>query len=435
MLPVAPPHAGQRLGRGRLRRRLRRPPRVDFASGVAGQTVAMRVGYLLDPDGQVSTLHGTQGTEPLASPTSCATGAQVFEAFTYLGFRYCRSTTPGNISAVGRWPPWPGTPPCRRCPWLPSRPGTACSTRCGASTPAPASTAARNSSSTRRRGEGPVHLGRVQRVRGRSCAATAIRTSAGRVCATCNGLRPATGPTAGPTPCTPTATARASSPRSARCYVEWVWRYYTGTGDQATTRWRCTPRRRRWRTGCGRPQHGAGQTGSSTGWVTPATATPSTATTSPWRPTRPATCWRSMHSTGWRSWRPSPATAAGGALSQSRAAQLTRRRQRDPAPIGRHLHRRRRRLGCAEWPRLPGGQRPRAGLRRGANVGHGQGREPTWPGSASRSSPTTGSSSCGPGRGRSTRPRGAHAHRRLHSGLGPRRGGRRHLHLGGLATK
>lgn len=62
-------------------------PRVSFASGVPGQTVSMRVGYLLDPDGQVSTLHGTQGTN-LSMSYVMRSGAQAFEGFTYCGFRY-----------------------------------------------------------------------------------------------------------------------------------------------------------------------------------------------------------------------------------------------------------------------------------------------------------------------------------------------------------
>ncbi len=68
-------------------------PRVTFASGVAGQTVAMRVGYLLDPDGQVSTLHGTQETN-LSMSYIMRSGTQTFEGFTYLGFRYLQVDAP-----------------------------------------------------------------------------------------------------------------------------------------------------------------------------------------------------------------------------------------------------------------------------------------------------------------------------------------------------
>ena len=62
-------------------------PRVAFARGEPGSTVTIRAGYLLDPDGQVSTLHGTQGTN-LSSSYIMRAGSQAFEAFTYFGFRY-----------------------------------------------------------------------------------------------------------------------------------------------------------------------------------------------------------------------------------------------------------------------------------------------------------------------------------------------------------
>ena len=68
-------------------------PRVTFASGATGQTVAMRVGYLLDPDGQVSTLHGTQETN-LSMSYITRSGPQTFEGFTYLGFRYLQVDAP-----------------------------------------------------------------------------------------------------------------------------------------------------------------------------------------------------------------------------------------------------------------------------------------------------------------------------------------------------
>jgi alpha-L-rhamnosidase len=68
-------------------------PRVTFASGDPGRTVTMRVGYLLDPDGQVSTLHGTQETN-LSMSYIMRSGAQAFEQFTYVGFRYLQVDNP-----------------------------------------------------------------------------------------------------------------------------------------------------------------------------------------------------------------------------------------------------------------------------------------------------------------------------------------------------
>ena len=73
-------------------------PRVRFAHGQSGRTVPMRVGYLLDPDGQVSALHGTQGTNLSFSYITRA-GAQTFEPLTYLGFRYLQIDEPGEPMA------------------------------------------------------------------------------------------------------------------------------------------------------------------------------------------------------------------------------------------------------------------------------------------------------------------------------------------------
>jgi alpha-L-rhamnosidase len=70
-------------------------PHVSFARGVPGNTVTIRAGYLLDPDGQVSTLHGTQGTN-LTSTYIMRAGSQAFEAFTYFGFRYLQIANAGQ---------------------------------------------------------------------------------------------------------------------------------------------------------------------------------------------------------------------------------------------------------------------------------------------------------------------------------------------------
>ncbi|MGA2932749.1 MAG: family 78 glycoside hydrolase catalytic domain, partial [Acidimicrobiales bacterium] len=74
-------------------------PRVEFTQGQPGRTVSMRAGYLLDPDGQVSTLHGTQETN-LSFSYIMGSGRQAFEAFTYFGFRYVQIDDPGQ--ALGR---------------------------------------------------------------------------------------------------------------------------------------------------------------------------------------------------------------------------------------------------------------------------------------------------------------------------------------------
>ncbi|HEX4163172.1 MAG TPA: family 78 glycoside hydrolase catalytic domain, partial [Acidimicrobiales bacterium] len=90
-------------------------PLVMFSGGDPGRTVTGRVGYLLDPDGQVSTLHGTQGTN-LSFSYIMGTGPQAFEGFTYLGFRYLQVDNPrqalgdGQLVAIARHAAMPGVP-------------------------------------------------------------------------------------------------------------------------------------------------------------------------------------------------------------------------------------------------------------------------------------------------------------------------------------
>ena len=80
-------------------------PTVSFRSGVAGRTVSMHAGYLLDESspgapvvgvsGQVSTTHGTQHTDMSYAYVE-ASGAQTFRPFDYLGFRYFQIDDPGE---------------------------------------------------------------------------------------------------------------------------------------------------------------------------------------------------------------------------------------------------------------------------------------------------------------------------------------------------
>ncbi len=89
-------HGGGRRCRGRLRGRVcAQGRRWPSPGGSRGRTVTIRAGYLLDPDGQVSTLHGTQETN-LSSSYIMRAGGQAFEAFTYFGFRY--------LQIDERWP-------------------------------------------------------------------------------------------------------------------------------------------------------------------------------------------------------------------------------------------------------------------------------------------------------------------------------------------
>jgi alpha-L-rhamnosidase len=90
-------------------------PKVEFTQGQPGRTVSMRAGYLLDPDGQVSTIHGTQETN-LSFSYIMGSGRQVFEAFTYFGFRYVQIDDPGQplgrdqVVAITRHAAMPGVP-------------------------------------------------------------------------------------------------------------------------------------------------------------------------------------------------------------------------------------------------------------------------------------------------------------------------------------
>jgi alpha-L-rhamnosidase len=74
-------------------------PEVAFRQGTDGRMVFMHVGYLLDPDGHVSTVHGTQGTN-LSFFYTQRQGAQTFLPFTFLAFRYLQIDDPGET--IGR---------------------------------------------------------------------------------------------------------------------------------------------------------------------------------------------------------------------------------------------------------------------------------------------------------------------------------------------
>jgi alpha-L-rhamnosidase len=70
-------------------------PTVTFGQGTDGHTVPLHVGYLLDPDGAVSTTHGTQVTD-LSFSMVQREGAQTFDPYWYLGFRYLQVDDPGE---------------------------------------------------------------------------------------------------------------------------------------------------------------------------------------------------------------------------------------------------------------------------------------------------------------------------------------------------
>lgn len=90
-------------------------PEVEFRHGVDGRTIPMHVGYLLDPDGRVSTTHGTQGTD-LSFTYIQRDGEQTFVPYTYVGFRYLQIDGPGEpitggqVAAMARHSDLPGAP-------------------------------------------------------------------------------------------------------------------------------------------------------------------------------------------------------------------------------------------------------------------------------------------------------------------------------------
>jgi alpha-L-rhamnosidase len=208
-------------------------PRVEFASGTPGQTVALRVGYLLDPDGQVSTLHGTQGTN-LSFTYIMRDGAQTFEAFTYLGFRYLQidgagqGLGRGQVAALTRHTAMPAVPMATfstgnrmlDAVWrLNARSCLSCSQEQFVDTPTrekgPFTWDASNESEAIMRCYGDQNLtwqGLRDVARGQARYWPDGRTNA--VYPNGDG-------------------ARSFATFSAR-YVEWLWRYYTGTGDRAT---------------------------------------------------------------------------------------------------------------------------------------------------------------------------------------------------------
>ena len=90
-------------------------PTVAFRDGTGGHTVPMHVGYLLDPDGAVSTTHGTQGTD-LSFSMVQRDGGQRFDPYWYLGFRYLQVDEPGEaigssqVAVMARHAPMPAVP-------------------------------------------------------------------------------------------------------------------------------------------------------------------------------------------------------------------------------------------------------------------------------------------------------------------------------------
>lgn len=74
-------------------------PTVTFHKGEAGRTIKMHLGYVLDPDGQVSTTKSTQDTD-LSYEYIQRDGEQAFHPALYMGFRYLQVDDPGEELAA-----------------------------------------------------------------------------------------------------------------------------------------------------------------------------------------------------------------------------------------------------------------------------------------------------------------------------------------------
>ena len=150
-------------------------PFVSFDHGSDGHVVPMHVGYSLDPDGSVSTIHNTQGTDLSFQYTQRA-GAQNFHPFCYLGFRYLQIDDPGEAIGHGQV-----TLMARHATMPAVADATFTSSdpvldRCGPSVPTPASTPPMSSSSTPPPGRRVSSCGTPPTSPRRSCALSASRT-------------------------------------------------------------------------------------------------------------------------------------------------------------------------------------------------------------------------------------------------------------------
>ncbi len=76
-------------------------PNVLFRAGTDGRRIKMHVGYVLDSDGHVSTTKSTQATD-LSFEYVQRDGLQAFEPFHYLGFRYLEVDDPGEALPATR---------------------------------------------------------------------------------------------------------------------------------------------------------------------------------------------------------------------------------------------------------------------------------------------------------------------------------------------
>ena len=406
-------------------------PRVAFSRGQSGRTVALRAGYLLDPDGQVSTLHGTQETN-LSSSYIMREGSQAFEAFTYFGFRYLQIDDPGEplgpdaVVALTRHAAMPDVPNATfssdnrtlNAVWrLNARSCLYCSNEQFVDTP------------TREKG---------QFVWDAANESEGVMRAYGDQNMSWQGLRDVA---RGQARYWPDGRVNAVYPNGdgARDYAtftarypEWVWRYYTSTGDR-TTALRLYPSVAQvadWLWGARQAGtgllYGLGDTSNGDpvyGYDLSVAADTASNVLAVER-VQPGGA-AGHHGRGQR--RRAEQPGAGGPADRGG--------QRRAAAARRSVRGRGRRRRRAEHERVAGGQRPAARLRRRAGARPRRRRrlrgEPRHRrGAQPRPRAPARAGGGGPARGR-----GAHAHRRLHPGVGPDPGQGRDLHLGGVEAE
>ena len=430
--PREPAHGRRRCGRGGLRRRLPGAAADSVRPG-PGREHHLHAGGLPARSGRAgldAARHA--GDQPLVLLHHGAGGHQAFEAFTYFGYRYVQIDNPGQalsrdqIVAITRRAAMPDVPTATfssdnrmlNAVWrLMARSCLYCSQEQFVDTP------------TREKGQflwdAANESEAVMRVYGdQNMSWQALRDVArGQARYWPNGCVNAIYPNDDGARFFGTSTAR---------YAEWLWRYYVSTGDTDTAvrLYPSVTRAADWlwsaRQGGNGLLYGLADTSDGDpvyGYdlsVAADTASNVLAVNAFNRVAQLAGL---------------AGDAAGAAAQRARAVQLAGAvnaalRRADGVYVdGVDAD------GAQSAQRLAGGQRAGARLRRGPGGRRGNGRrlraQPRHrPGTQPRPRAHACARGSGPARGH-----GAHAHRHLHSGLGPHRGGRRDLHLGGMEAE
>ena len=405
-------------------------PTVSFRHGVDGHLVPLHVGYTLDPDGSVSTTHNTQQTDLSFSYTQ-RSGAQEFEPYVYLGFRYLQIDDPGEVVSDGqvtllaRHAAMPdvdaatfsSSAPMLDAVWaLCAHSGLYTSQEQFVDTP------------TREKGQFLWDSANESE--------TVMRTY-GEQNLSWQGLRDMARaqkrywPTGQVNEVYPNDDGPQNYPLFTARYPEWVWRYYLSTGDRTTlaTLLPTLTRLSDYLTGIIDPSTGliSGQPMSTNGdnqygydYETYADTTLNVVAVDAFRRIADVAAVvgdaatasvQGQRATLWRQ----PSTPAWSGETGSMPTAST----------GRH----------PEPPLVATGQRGGAGLRRGPGGGHpGGGRPRRLARHLGQSRPRHGAAAWPPCRGPRRR-RGAAPHRRLLPGMGGHHQGRRDLHLGDLGAE